>query len=93
MLFLVREELEYRDDKYPKTSKTWRNHWDNLYTLFKYPQDIRKAICTTNAIESLNSVIRMATKKRKAFPTDHSAKKVIYLAIKEASKKMDHADA
>lgn len=75
------------DDKYPLISKSWRNHWENLNTLFNYPPDIRKAIYTTNTIESLNSVIRKATKKRKLFPTDDSAKKVIYLAILEASKK------
>jgi len=75
------------DDKYPQISKSWRLHWENLNTLFKYPADIRKAIYTTNAIESLNSVIRKATKKRKVFPTDDSAKKVIYLAIRQASEK------
>jgi len=75
------------DDKYPQISKSWRRHWENLNTIFNYPPDIRKAIYTTNAIESLNSVIRKATKKRKLFPTDDSAKKVIYLAIREASKK------
>ncbi|NOQ76608.1 MAG: IS256 family transposase, partial [Methylococcaceae bacterium] len=51
------------------------------------PQDIRKAIYTTNAIESLNSVIRKALKKRKLFPTDDSAKKVVYFTIQDASKK------
>jgi transposase-like protein len=86
-LLALDEFAERWDDKYPQISKSWRNHWDNLNTLFNYPQDIRKAIYTTNAIESLNSVIRKATKKRKLFPTDDSAKKVIYLAIKEASKK------
>lgn len=75
------------DDKYPQISKSWRTHWDNLNTLFNYPKDIRRAIYTTNAIESLNSVIRKAIKKRKLFPTDDSAKKVVYLAIMEASKK------
>ena len=55
-------------------------------------QYIRKAIYTTNAIESLNSVIRQAIKKRKIFPTDDSVRKVIYLAIQSASKKMEHAD-
>jgi transposase-like protein len=75
------------DEKYPQISKSWRAHWENLNTLFNYPQDIRKAIYTTNAIESLNSVIRKATKKRKVFPTDNSAKKVIYLATQQASKK------
>ncbi len=75
------------DEKYPQISRSWRNHWDNLSTLFNYPDDIRKAIYTTNAIESLNSVIRKAIKKRKLFPTDDAARKVIYLAIQDASKK------
>jgi putative transposase len=75
------------DDKYPQISKSWRAHWENLNTFFGYPPDIRKAIYTTNAIESLNSVIRAAIKKRKVFPTDDSVRKVIYLAIKDASKK------
>lgn len=75
------------DEKYPQISRTWRTHWQNLNTLFSYPEDIRRAIYTTNAIESLNSVIRKATKKRKLFPTDESATKVIYLAIQAASKK------
>ncbi|MDY4376949.1 IS256 family transposase [Pectobacterium brasiliense] len=75
------------DDKYPQISKSWRAHWENLNTFFGYPPDIRKAIYTTNAIESLNSVIRQAIKKRKAFPTDDSVRKVIYLAIQSASKK------
>lgn len=85
---LALEQLAERwDDKYPQISKSWRAHWQNLNTLFNYPQDIRKAIYTTNAIESLNSVIRKATKKRKLFPTDDAAKKVVYLAIQQASKK------
>jgi len=75
------------DDKYPQISRSWRSHWDNLNTLFNYPEDIRRAIYTTNAIESLNSVIRKVIKKRKLFPTDDSAKKVVYLAIQQASKK------
>jgi transposase-like protein len=75
------------DEKYPQISRSWRSHWENVNTLFNYPEDIRKAIYTTNAIESLNSVIRKAIKKRKLFPTDDSAKKVIYLAIMDASKK------
>ncbi len=68
-------------------SKSWRQHEENLNTLFKYPADIRKAIYTSNAIESLNSVIRKATKKRKVFPTDESVKKVIYLAVRQASER------
>lgn len=75
------------DPKYPQISRSWRAHWNNLNTLFRYPTDIRKAIYTTNAIESLNSVIRKVIRKRKLFPTDDSAKKVVYLAIQNASKK------
>lgn len=75
------------DEQYPQISRSWRNHWENLNTLFNYPADIRKAIYTTNAIESLNSVIRKATKKRKVFPTEESAKKVVYLAVRQASEK------
>ena len=82
------EQFEQRwDNKYPNISRSWRNNWQNVSTLFNYPEDIRKAIYTTNAIESLNSVIRKAIKKRKLFPHDDSAKKVIYLAIEQASKK------
>lgn len=82
------EEFAARwDNKYPQISRSWRAAWDNLNTLFRYPPEIRKAIYTTNAIESLNSVIRKVLKKRKLFPTDDSARKVIYLAIQEASKK------
>ena len=75
------------DDKYPQISKSWRSHWPNLITLFGYPADIRKVIYTTNAIESLNSVIRKSVKTRKVFPSDDAALKVIFLAVEAASKK------
>ena len=75
------------DEKYPQISRSWQANWANLNTLFRYPEDIRRAIYTTNAIESLNSVIRKAINKRKLFPTDDSARKVVYLAIMDASKK------
>lgn len=75
------------DEKYPKIANSWKNHWLNLRTIFDYPEEIRKAIYTTNAIESLNSVIRKATRKRKVFPTDESALKVIFLATQAAAQK------
>lgn len=75
------------DAPYPQISKSWQSHWPNLVTLFDYPPDIRRVIYTTNAIESLNSVIRKATRQRKVFPTDESAMKVVYLAIQSAAKK------
>ena len=85
-LLALEQFAEKWDGKYPQISRSWRSHWHNLNTLFSYPEDIRKAIYTTNAIESLNSVVRKAIKKRKLFPSDDSAKKVVYLAIQEASK-------
>ncbi|WP_150539100.1 IS256 family transposase [Actinobacillus vicugnae] len=74
-------------DKYPLISKSWQEKWSNIATLYTYPEDIRKAIYTTNAIESLNSVIRRVIKKRNVFPTDEAVFKVVWLAIKDASKK------
>jgi transposase-like protein len=73
--------------QYSAIVKSWKEHWPNLITLFDYPYEIRRIIYTTNAIESLNSVIRKATKNRKIFPHDNSALKVVYLAIESASKK------
>ena len=75
------------DKQYPSISASWRRHWLNLIAFFDYPDEIRKVIYTTNAIESLNSVIRKATERRKLFPTDQSAMKVVYLAIEQAAKK------
>lgn len=75
------------DGLYPQIAKSWHSHWANLRTIFEYPPEIRKAIYTTNAVESLNSVIRSATKRRKVFPNDDSARKVVYLAIEQASRK------
>ncbi|EEZ2312266.1 IS256 family transposase, partial [Escherichia coli] len=75
------------DCRYPQISRSWQANWPNLATFFAYPTDIRKVIYTTNAIESLNSVIRHAIKKRKVFPTDDSVKKVVWLAIQAASQK------
>jgi transposase-like protein len=78
---------EVWDSQYPQITKSWHAHWQHLNTLFIYPEDIRRAIYTTNAIESFNSVIRKAIKKRKIFPNDDAARKMVYLAIKDASKK------
>lgn len=75
------------DSKYAAISRMWHRHWDNLIPFFQFPPEIRKVIYTTNAIESLNSVIRKAIKLRKIFPNDQSAYKIIYLAIDRASKR------
>jgi transposase-like protein len=75
------------DGKYASISQMWRRHWENVIPLFDYPDEIRKIIYTTNAIESLNSVIRKAIKNRRIFPNDESAIKIVYLAIQKASQK------
>jgi transposase-like protein len=75
------------DGKYPTIAKMWRTKWTDIITLFDYPAPIRKAIYTTNAIESVNSVIRKFTRNRKIYPNDESALKIVYMAIHEASKK------
>ena len=66
---------------------SWEAHWDDLSEFFSYPEEIRKVIYTTNAIESLNFSLRKVTKNRAAFPTVESIYKIIYLAIHKASKK------
>ena len=86
---MAEANLEHFDetwgDKYPHVIKSWRSNWEGLTVFFNYPKDIRKAIYTTNAIESLNSVIRTAVNKRKVFPSDQAAFKVVYLATQQAS--------
>ena len=73
--------------KYPTIAKLWRAKWPDIITLFDFPPPIRKAIYTTNAIESVNSVIRKFTRNRKIYPSEDSALKNVYLAIREASRK------
>ena len=75
------------DAKYPTIAKMWRAKWTDIITLFDFPPPIRKAIYTTNAIESVNSVIRKFTRNRKIYPNEESALKIVFMAIREASKK------
>jgi putative transposase len=74
-------------EKYPTIAKQWRLHWSDIIAMFEFPAAIRKAIYTTNAIESVNSVIRKFTRNRKQYPNAESAIKLVYMAIHEASKK------
>jgi putative transposase len=73
--------------KYPTIGKSWRAKWAEIVPLFEFPTPIRRAIYTTNAIESVNSVIRKFTRNRKQYPNAESALKLVYLAIHEASKR------
>jgi putative transposase len=75
------------DGKYPSISAMWERHWLNIITFFDYPPEIRKVIYTTNAIESLNMTVRKVIKNKRAFPSDDSMLKLVYLALKNIEKK------
>ena len=87
----ARENLEAFSEKWDKThptvSRSWSNNWERLTPFFGYPEGIRRAIYTTNAIESLNMSLRKVTKTRGSFPNDDAIFKILYLALKNASKK------
>ena len=74
-------------ERFPVIPKIWRSHWENIIPFFSYPGPIRKVIYTTNAVESINAGLRKVTKKKGAFPTPDSVRKVLYLAIQRISKK------
>ncbi|RXI56295.1 IS256 family transposase [Clostridium tetani] len=74
-------------DKYLIAIRSWKNNWDELATFFKYPQEIRKIIYTTNAMESYNRQLRKVTKARSIFPSDDALLKMLYLATMDISKK------
>ena len=73
--------------KYPTSITSWRNNGPQLSTYFKYPQEIRKIIYTTNAIENFNRQLRKVTKAKTVFPTDDSLFKSLYLAMIDITKK------
>lgn len=75
------------DGKYPQISKSWQANWMNLSTYFKYPQEVRRLIYTTNAIEGFNRQLRKVTKSKSVFPTDDSLFKMLYLAMIDITKK------
>ena len=75
------------DKKYPKISQSWRDNWANLSTYFKFPQEVRRLIYTTNTIEGFNRQLRKVTKSKSVFPTDDSLLKMLYLAMRDITKK------
>ena len=75
------------DKKYPKISASWRENWANLSTYFKFPEELRRLIYTTNAIEGFNRQLRKVTKSKAVFPTDDSLFKMLYLAMLDITKK------
>ena len=73
--------------KYPKIAPSWRENWANLSTYFKFPQEVRRLIYTTNTIEGFNRQLRKVTKSKSVFPTDDSLLKMLYLAMMDITKK------
>lgn len=75
------------DNKYPKIAKSQQENWANLSTYFKYPQEVRRLIYTTNTIEGFNRQLRKVTKFKSVFPTDDSLLKMLCLAMMDITKK------
>jgi putative transposase len=75
------------DVRYPLIAKSWRASWSRLIPMFGYPEEIRRAVYTTNAIESLNMSLRKIIKTRASFPNEEAAFKLLYLGLKNISRK------
>jgi putative transposase len=75
------------DEIYPSIGKSWDQNWDHIIPFFRHPEEIRKVIYTTNAIESLNYSLRKVTKTRGAFCSDEAVLKLIYLALQNIAKR------
>jgi putative transposase len=84
----AKEEFREKwDKKYPAVLRGWDTNWAELTTFFEYPEQIRCLIYTTNAVEGYHRMVRKFTKAKAIFPTDDSIRKVVYLSVKEITKK------
>ncbi len=85
-----RELQEFADGawgrKYPAISQSWQRNWTEVIPFFAFPDDVRRLIYTTNAIEALNAKLRRAVRARGHFPTDEAALKLLYLVLNLAEK-------
>ncbi len=78
---------EHWGERYPAIVPGWERNWERLTPFFGFPPEIRRVVYTTNAIESLNYSLRKIIKGRGAFPHDDAIRKILYLGLKNASKK------
>ena len=85
--YKLEEFREKWGQKYPQILKSWDANWTELSTYFKYPQEVRTLIYTTNAVEGFHRMLRKFTKTKTIYPTDDSVRKSVYLSIMEISKK------
>jgi putative transposase len=81
------EFAEKWDDKHPTISRSWSENWERLATFFAFPDDIRRVIYTTNAVEAVNRSLRKVLKTRGALPSDEALLKLLYLALRNISRK------
>jgi putative transposase len=90
---LARQQLEAFESrwgkKYPASSRMWREQWDQVSPFFAFPQEVRKIVYTTNAVESLNMSLRKIIKMRGSFPSEEAAIKLLYLALSKVVAKWD----
>jgi putative transposase len=85
--YALEEFREKWGQKYPAILRSWDDNWAELTTFFEYPQEIRHLIYTTNAVEAYHRMVRKFTKAKAIFPTDDSIRKVVYLSVREITKK------
>jgi len=86
-LYALEEFRENWGKKYPQILKSWDANWTELSTYFKYPEEVRRLIYTTNAVEGFHRMLRKYTKNKTIYPTDDAVRKSVYLSIQEISKK------
>ena len=86
-LYHMEEFREKWGKKYPQIIKSWEQNWLELSTYFKYPEEVRRLIYTTNAVEGFHRMLRKYTKTKTSYPTDDSVRKSVYLSIREITKK------
>jgi len=86
-LYHMEEFREKWGKKYPQIIKSWEQNWTDLSTYFKYPEEVRRLIYTTNAVEGFHRMLRKYTKTKTSYPTDDSVRKSVYLSIQEITKK------
>jgi transposase-like protein len=86
-LYHLEEFGEKWNNKYPQIYKSWADNWTDLSTFFKYPEEVRRLIYTTNSVEGFHRMLRKYTKTKTTYPSDEAVKKSVYLSIGEISKK------
>jgi putative transposase len=83
----LRDFEEQWDAKYASIGKMWRRNWAGIVPFFAYPAEIRRAVYTTNIVESLNMSLRKVIKTRGSFPGEEAALKLLYLALRNVAKR------